>query len=123
MDDKPVEITRIDFYEAFQGTEGRCVVNVAKFPDGWEKDPMARAIKRYQSDKPLAEMLTWCEAQGWKIRRWPGGARAFKGGLHPIRSRGAIVRMRTSYENDRIFRQQLADKGLCLSGFDFALDF
>ena len=42
----------------------------------------------------LEEMLTWCEQRGWAVRRWHGGARAFKHGLRPVRSAGQIHALR-----------------------------
>ena len=38
--------------------------------------------------------LDWCRSNGWTVRRWPGGARAWKHGLVPVRTSGAIIKLR-----------------------------
>ena len=45
-------------------------------------------------DWTLDEMSAWLEVAGWKVRRWPGGARAWKHEITPIRPRHRIRKMR-----------------------------
>lgn len=42
----------------------------------------------------LDAALAWCQANGYTVRRWLGGARAWLGGIWPIRTRNQIQRMR-----------------------------
>jgi hypothetical protein len=66
----------------------------------------------------LEAALAWCEAHGYTVRRWNGGARAWKGKPWPVRTQAQILRKRTQVE-----RQVLAGRadGRLLS-LDFALD-
>jgi len=85
-------ITRIDFRQTPHGW------HVAKYPYGWT----ASTRPLYQEDKPagfdLEAALAWCQANGWSVRRWPGGARAWKGQPLPIRSAVDIIRLRRRLE-------------------------
>ena len=66
----------------------------------------------------LEEALAWCEANGYTVRRWDGGARAWRGLPWPIRTRAQILRKRSEVE-----RQALAGRsGGNLLGLDFAFD-
>lgn len=38
--------------------------------------------------------LAWCRANGWTVRTWPGGARAWHGPARPVRTRAEIQRLR-----------------------------
>lgn len=55
--------------------------------------------------------------EGWTLRRWPGGCRAFRGRPYPIRSRGQIQRLRR--ELQAYPRPELQGKAWTL---DLALD-
>jgi hypothetical protein len=103
---------RIDFLVVATG------VVVAKF---WLID--GRSIPLHGGEiKPtgfdLEGALAWCEANGYTVRRWEGGARAWKGAPWPIRTRAQILRKRSEVE-----RQALAGRtsGNLLS-LDFAFD-
>lgn len=81
------EITRIDFVE----TPGGFIVNkLAKVDDRF----IVISHQTKGTDFDLGAALAWCEKNRWVVRRWPGGARAFKNGLYPIRTAGAIKKLR-----------------------------
>lgn len=42
----------------------------------------------------LEDRLTALEQNGWTVRRWPGGARAWRNGLVPVRKAWAIKKLR-----------------------------
>ena len=66
----------------------------------------------------LEGALAWCEANGYTVRRWDGGARAWRGLPWPIRTRAQILRKRSEVE-----RQALAGHGSGnLLTLDFAFD-
>ena len=66
----------------------------------------------------LEAALAWCEAHGYTVRRWDGGARAWKGAPWPVRTRAQILRKRSAVE-----RQVFAGyAGGHLLTLDFALD-
>lgn len=44
--------------------------------------------------------LAWCEAHGYAVCRWPGGARAWKGRPWPIRTMAQILKRRGQVERD-----------------------
>ena len=46
----------------------------------------------------LEGTLAWCEANGYTVRRWEGGARAWKGEPWPVRTRAQILRKRSAVE-------------------------
>jgi hypothetical protein len=66
----------------------------------------------------LEGALAWCEAHGYTVRRWDGGARAWKGKPWPVRTQKQILRKRSEVE-----RQAFAGHadGHLLT-LDFALD-
>lgn len=37
--------------------------------------------------------LAWCREHGWAVREWPGGARAWRKGVEPVRSARQVKRM------------------------------
>jgi len=74
-------------------------------------------IKRAWGRKELDDALAWCEENGYIVRRWAGGARAFKGELFSIRSASQINRMR-----DRLERAALAGKSDSGMFFDLRYD-
>lgn len=51
-------------------------------------------VKEGWSEAELEKALDWCANNNYVVRRWPKGARAFKGELFVIRTRGQIKRMR-----------------------------
>ncbi len=63
----------------------------------------------------LDDALRWCENTGWTVRRWPGGARAWWGGLRPVRSAGQIKQKR-----EELMRYPVP--GLQVNALDLAYD-
>jgi hypothetical protein len=82
------EIIRIDF------TQIGDTWNVKKYPYGWTAK--TRPIK--DETKPagfdISAALEWAKKSGWIVREYPGGARAWKGELLPVRDGQTIKRMR-----------------------------
>jgi len=77
-------------------------------PDGAELKPV---------DFPLADAIAWLKANGYTVRQWPNGARAFRGQPWPIRNTAGILRRRAEVE-------ALAQAGRLPSSFAWsALDF
>ena len=66
----------------------------------------------------LEGALTWCEAHGYTVRRWDGGARAWLGVPWPVRTQAQILRKRSAVER-MVFAGHAPGKLLTL---DFALD-
>ncbi len=106
--------TRIDFTQAADGS-----FHVRKFPYGWtaKTKPISDEIK---SESDYEQAILWCVVNGWHVRRWPGGARAFKGAPQPVRDRASILTMRRKVEADM---QQGRTNHQYQSGYDFALDY
>lgn len=50
------------------------------------------------ADFDLEEALAWCEENGYTVRRWPGGARAWRGEPWAIRTGWQIVKLRRELE-------------------------
>ncbi len=88
--DKP---TRIDFENLGNGWMCR------KYPNGWTTMTPASEIKP-MTDEQAAAAIKWCKDNGWTVREFPGGARAFKGEVKPVRDAGAILRMRRAIQNN-----------------------
>ncbi len=85
----PGLITRIDF---ICPRDGKIIVN--KWPSGWEAMPVELQHEEHDAFD-MEAALSWCENHCWEVRRWRGGARAFKYGLRPIRNASLIKRMRS----------------------------
>lgn len=106
---------RIDFTQHAQG------VTVVKFykSDGRDvPDPEGACLRGPEFD--LARALAWCEAHGYAVRRWPGGARAWKGQPWAVRTRQQIRRRRVEVEG--LVRGGHLPGGFFFAGLDFALD-
>ena len=86
-----LEITRIDFIETSNGV----VVN--KLAWNGQRYIVTNGTTKTEEENPefvLEEALAWCEKNGWSVRRWYGGARAFKGEPRVIRTTGQIKSLR-----------------------------
>lgn len=108
-------ITRIDIIRMPDGWHSR------KYPFGWtaKTRPLSDDIK---SEAEIRQILEWCEAKKWTVRRWPGGARAFRGDPKPVRDRAAILAMRRrANEEMRSPHQTGIETGKTF--YDFAFDF
>ena len=82
---------RIDFRQLADGR-----VNVLKFERRDGRDvPLPDGHSLKPASFSLADALTWCEGNGYVVRRWEGGARAWKADKPwVIRTRGQILRIR-----------------------------
>ena len=82
-----IEIERIDFFVTAGGVivnkMGQNIYNKLIVADG-------KTVKEFD----LEAALHWCEQHGWKVRRWPGGARAWVNELTPVRTKLEIIRLR-----------------------------
>jgi hypothetical protein len=69
-------------------------------------------------DFDMEGALAWCEAHGYTVRRWEGGARAWKGAPWPIRTRAQILRKRSEVEREALAGHSSGN----LLSLDFAYD-
>jgi hypothetical protein len=82
IDRFPGQITRIDLVDTTHGPAKRC----------WRAGWMPGDRPRLSDVAPLAEGWTVesaaddLEAKGWKVRRWPNGARAWRIAPRPVRT-------------------------------------
>lgn len=76
-------VTRIDLREVPTG------ILVQSFEDDWRTTNDANESHlNYTTTLPL--MVEWLKDNGWTVREWPGGARAFKGLPRPVRPASAV---------------------------------
>jgi hypothetical protein len=85
------EITRIDIMQV----SGKWVVK--KYPYGWSAKTRPLTEKQL-SDSEAAFAINWCKQNGWTVREFPGGARAWKGEVKPVRDAMAIRSLRRQIE-------------------------
>ncbi len=82
-----IEITRMDFFVTGDRTTvnklGMNVMGKTIVAEG-------KTVKNFD----LAGALNWCRANGWTVRTWPGGARAWRYGLEPVRDSRQIRNLR-----------------------------
>lgn len=99
--------TRIDFIRLDDGW------HIRKYPYGWtaKTSPLSDETK---PDTDIAQAIAWCKANGWTVREWPNGARAWKGEIKPIRDTNTIKYLR---------RQVNQTVGDIRRQFDLAFDF
>lgn len=63
------------------------------YPRGWTAK--TRPLKELEVDQVRAsEIIQWCKDHGWQVREFPGGARAWKGEVKPVRDTYTIQRLR-----------------------------
>jgi hypothetical protein len=86
------EITRMDFIQF------GALWQVRKFPYGWTAKTHPLITEQKPTDFDLEAALNWCEQHHWQIRRWPGGARAWKGEPMPVRDASTIRYLRRQVE-------------------------
>lgn len=104
--------TRVDFLKL--GAE----FHIRKYPHGWTAKARPSEDKQVSETEWLAA-IAWCESAGWTVRRWPGGARAFKGAPMPVRDARAIRAMRNRVNADYAAGRPTDSKRF----FDLAYDF
>jgi hypothetical protein len=95
------------------------VVVVTKFWSIGGRDVAPRGPDTKPADFDLDGALAWCEENGYTVRRWDDGARAWKGDTpHPVRMRAQIWRRRERAER----RALHGDGGGSVLSRDFAYD-
>jgi hypothetical protein len=77
------EITRIDFMDG----------KIRKYPWGWSASTRPIQERDATADEQAAG-LQWCKENGWTVREWPCGGRAWKGEEKPVRDGITIQRLR-----------------------------
>ena len=83
------EITRIDFLKTGTGWK------VDKYPYGWTAQTPVLKTEQKGKDFNVDQALSWCRENGWEIRIWNGGARAWKGQIRPVHDAATIKQMRS----------------------------
>jgi len=78
----PGQITRIDLVDTKHGPVKRC------WRAGWMPGdrPRAADVAALPAGLTVEAAADKLEAQGWKVRRWPGGARAWRIAPRPVRT-------------------------------------
>jgi len=110
---------RIDFTRI--QASGKVIVTKFQRRDETADVPMEGEVKPIDFD--LDGALAWCAENGYTVRQWPGGARAWRGKPWPIRSRSQIIRRRRDVERHvryRIATGKASDENLL--SLDFAYD-
>ena len=85
-----VVIDRIDFEQL---EDGRTVILKLQAREGRDI-PVEHKIHPPGFDLEIA--LAWCEAHGYTVRRWAGGARAWLGAPRPVRTTHQILSRRAA---------------------------
>ena len=125
-------VTRIDFHQVNIDAD-LCRITwgyrVEKYAHGWETVPGVRPIDVAENPPiqtpsgpipfDLDKALHILEANGWTVRRWWNGARAWRDKIHPVRTRSEIHRARARL--NRQVRSGLAQAG-AHSFVDLAFD-
>jgi hypothetical protein len=81
------EITRIDIMQV----SDKWIVK--KYPYGWTGKTRPLSEKQLP-DAEAEAAVQWCKKNGWTVREFPGGARAWKGEVKPVRDASTIMKMR-----------------------------
>ena len=110
------QVTRIDFFQQVDGDW-----RMRKYPEGWKigQNPMETEVVER---KVAVDEIKRCEADGWTVRRWPGGARAFKGAAKPVRD-GATIKAMRSDAYDRAVCKGQTETAQNILSCDFAFDY
>ena len=104
-----LEIGRIDMFQVPDG------VRVMKWPVGWipRTPPSVNYLNVEMTLDQMVEQLQ--SMDGWIVRKWASGARAWKGELRPIRTAHQIRKKREKYT-------RFPRPGMQLNCVDFAFD-
>lgn len=92
-------------------------VRIDAYPYGWKAQ--TRPMSQETRSATLESVVEQYKKDGWQVRRWAGGARAWKGPLLPVRDQDAILQMRRRYS------QRPGELARLSGGFirlDFAFD-
>ena len=91
-----VLVTRVDLQETANGLVSH------KFSEGWfERQRNTDLGLRCEAKWTLDAAVSWLEAHGYTVRRWPGGARAWLGDILPVRNKAQIIMMRNQLAYER----------------------
>lgn len=106
--------TRVDFVQRSDGW------HILKYCAGWtaKTHPVSDELK---TEEEVNAALSWCEKNKWTVRRWQGGARAFRGAPKPVRTANEIRAMRRHAEEE--IRRGGAKLGTNKIFHDFAFDY
>jgi hypothetical protein len=88
------EITRIDVLRTEKGWD------IKKYPYGWSAKTRAittRTVDEAEADKAVL----WLREHGWSVRDFPGGHRAWKGEVLPVRGASEIRYLRNRITQTR----------------------
>jgi hypothetical protein len=105
--------TRIDFILSTNGW------HIRKYPYGWTAKTQPIEDK-LQPESVVQSAIAWCKQQGWVMREWPNGARAFKDKERPVRDASTILSMRRTIEA-QYARGDLSSGNMKF--YDFAFDY
>jgi hypothetical protein len=107
------KVARVDFLKLDDGW------HLQKFPHGWTaKTPAISDVLKTEAEIEAA--IQWCQEQGWTVRRWNSGARAWKGEVKPVRDRAGILAMRRRVEAQFTRGENVGTNQIF---YDFAFDY
>jgi hypothetical protein len=107
------KVTRVDFLKI--GNE----YHIRKYCYGWTAKTPAISDKVVDVQQWLAA-AEWCQANGWNVRHWADGARAWKGEVKPVRDRAGILAMRRKVEAEYSHGENIGTNKMFQ---DFAFDY
>jgi len=102
------KITRIDLFKQPSGE-----VFVREYAEGWTAS--SHPVDMHTSVETFETCLAWLRSNGWHIRAWHNGARAWKDEIMPVRTTADIWRKRRYYE-------RYPDPNISMVNIDFAYD-
>lgn len=88
------DICRLDFVQAGGTWSVSKLVKVSQGQVPGYIRTVVVSFERKPQGFDIEKALRWCDGHGWTVRRWPGGARAWRDGLEPVRTTGAIKKLR-----------------------------
>jgi hypothetical protein len=106
-------ITRVDFVHQSDGW------HIKKYCAGWtaKTRPVSDVVK---TEEEVNAAISWCDEHKWSVRKWDGGARAFRGAPKPVRDANTIRAMRRRAEEEL---RRGVGVGTNKIFYDFAFDF
>lgn len=117
------KITRFDFLKLRDPDQGcREVVQIRKYFDGWEAGAPPSDLEIKPANYDYERVLSWAEQNGFTVRRWPGGARAFLGKPRSVRTEGQIKSLRRMLEEENYRNRGISPRGIQIHAVDLAYD-
>lgn len=86
-----IRTTRIDLHAIPQG------LAVYRYAEGWTASTPA-FDKHVNPEWTLDQAIAWLQSNGWTVRSWNTGARAWLGQVLPVRDKSGILRKRRHLE-------------------------